>query len=270
MAAARAAPWPMCGRRAEGRAIGAGRRQPYTGRQGQAAGPARLGLRKGRADMSNLWLRLWRGRHRLWLCAILGAVVVVGLHEAGAGREVTRWLIGWNSGAIAYLALAMRLMLRADQGTVRQQARAQDEGELAVLILVVVAAIAGLGAIVAELAVARDQHGLMRALHIGLAALTVLSSWAFTQVMFALHYAHEFYQARDDGQPEGLSFPNTPDPDYMDFLYASAIVGTSAQTADVSFSTSSMRRVGLLHSVLAFFFNTTLIALTVNVGSNLL
>lgn len=139
-----------------------------------------------------------------------------------------------------------------------------------VLTLVVTAAFASLAAIVAQLAVAKDAHGALRYAHIGLAALTIVTSWAFTQVMFALHYAHDYYAAEIRGAPPGLSFPGGHAPDYGDFLYFSCVIGTSGQTADVSFSSRAMRRIGLLHCVLAFFFNTTLLALTINIASGML
>jgi hypothetical protein len=38
---------------------------------------------------------------------------------------------------------------------------------------------------------------------------------------------------------------------------------------DVSFTNRKMRRTGMVHCVLAFFFNTTLVALTINIASGL-
>ena len=121
----------------------------------------------------------------------------------------------------------------------------------------------------AELATAQDMAGAERSAHIGLAVLTIVSSWAFTQVMFALHYAHDYYSAVARGRAGGLAFPHENAPDYADFLYFAFIIGTSAQTADVSFTSRAMRRTGLVHCVLAFFFNTTLLALTINIASGL-
>jgi len=69
--------------------------------------------------------------------------------------------------------------------------------------------------------------------------------------------------------PGGLEFPGGHAPDYGDFLYFACVIGTSGQTADVSFSSRVMRRTGLVHCVLAFLFNTTLIALTINIASGL-
>jgi uncharacterized membrane protein len=138
-----------------------------------------------------------------------------------------------------------------------------------VLLLVITAALMCIGAIVAELAVVKDLKGTLRYAHIALAALTIASSWAFTQTMFALHYAHDYYLNAIRGEHGGLDFPGTQPPDYGDFLYFACIIGTSAQTADVGLSSRKMRRTGTVHCVLAFFFNTTLLALTINIASGL-
>ena len=142
-------------------------------------------------------------------------------------------------------------------------------GSLVVLLLVVTAALMCIGAIVAELAVVKDLQGELRYTHIALAALTIVSSWTFTQIMFALHYAHDYYATVIHGEHGGLEFPGGQPPDYGDFLYFASVIGTSGQTADVSFTSRKMRRTGTVHCVLAFFFNTTLVALTINIASGL-
>lgn len=215
-------------------------------------------------------LRQFRIRPRLSTSAVIGVAVSLVLPRAWAQGDITRVLIGWNTGVVLYLVLAAWMMARSDHAQIKRRASLEDEGALAILALVVVASLASLVAIVAELSVARNFSGTSRVVHIGLAGITILSSWAFTQVMFALHYAHDFYVACKAGQPGGLLFPETPDPDYLDFLYFAAVIGTSGQTADVSISGRGMRRVGMLHCVLAFLFNTSLVALTINVASGLL
>jgi uncharacterized membrane protein len=134
----------------------------------------------------------------------------------------------------------------------------------------VLAAAAVLLAVGTQLATVKDLQGPARTLHIGLAGLTVLTNWLFTQVLFALHYAHDFYAARIRGEPELLVFPGTPDPLYADFVYFAVVIGTSGQTADVAFNGTAIRRVGALHCVLAFFFNATLLALAINITAGLL
>jgi uncharacterized membrane protein len=161
------------------------------------------------------------------------------------------------------------MMFRSSHERMRTRALQQDEGRILILTLVVAAAIASLAAIVCELSVAKDIHGSLRYEHIALAATTLFSCWAFTQMMFALHYAHDYYAADLRGSPGGLDFPGGHAPDYGDFLYFACVIGTSGQTADIGFTTRTMRRTGLVHCVLAFFFNATLLALMINIASSL-
>jgi uncharacterized membrane protein len=121
-----------------------------------------------------------------------------------------------------------------------------------------------------QLVQVKSLEGSERDWHLVLAGLTVVTSWLFTQVLFALHYAHDFYMARHRGQADPLAFPGTRDPGYGDFFYFACVIGTSGQTADVSFTGRAMRPVGTLHCVLAFFFNATLLALSINVAAGLL
>jgi uncharacterized membrane protein len=221
-----------------------------------------------RSDSPKL-MQLITARPRLIICTLLGLATVLILPSSLAKHEVTRLIIGWNAGACLYLMFAARMMFWSTHERMRSRAIQQDEGRIVVLALVVTAAIVSIGAIVAELGVVKDMHGTLRNIHIALAVLTILSSWAFTQVMFAQHYAHDYYLAETRGHPSGLEFPGGHAPDYGDFLYFACVIGTSGQTADVSFTSRAMRRTGLVHCVLAFFFNTTLVALTINIASGL-
>ena len=103
-----------------------------------------------------------------------------------------------------------------------------------------------------------------------LAAFTVFTAWLFTQVLFALHYAHDFYLCRVRGAQDPLTFPGTADPSYADFFHFACVIGTASQTADISFNGSALRPVGTLHCVVAFFFNATLLALSINLAAGLL
>jgi uncharacterized membrane protein len=222
------------------------------------------------AKSRSLPIRLLRARPRLFSCALLGVLAVCLLPNSLAQHAITRSIIAWNLGAGLYLVLALYMMFGSSHERMRHRAVLQDEGRFVVLFMVVVAAIVSLGAIVAELAVAKDYHGTFKAAHVALAVLTILTSWAFTQVMFALHYAHDYYATEARGGAGGLIFPGGHAPDYGDFLYFACVIGTSGQTADVSFASRGMRRTGLVHCVLAFFFNATLLALTINIASGLI
>lgn len=213
--------------------------------------------------------RVLRARPRLWISALFGVLIYFALPYDWAQHQGSRALIAWNAFAMLYMALAAHMAGQGGVEKMRRRALVQDEGSHFVLLLVVVAAVAVLLAIGSQLSTVKELHGLSKTWHVALAALTLVSSWLITQTLFALHYAHDFYASRARGEADGLVFPGTSEPVYSDFMYFASVIGTSGQTADVSFTNPAMRRVGLVHCVLAYFFNTTVLALTVNIAAGL-
>ncbi|MBS1208339.1 MAG: hypothetical protein H6R19_737 [Proteobacteria bacterium] len=218
----------------------------------------------------SIFLRQLRARPRLFLSIGIALLVLQCLPQSLAPHLPTRLLLAWNAGACLYLLLAMAMVLRSSLERLHWRAMAQDEGRFVVLGGVILASVACLAAIFMQLAGIKDLQGPLKYEHIGLAALTIVSSWAFVHLMFAQHYAHGYYLDRLRGGPGGLLFPETAEPDYLDFVYFAAVIGTSGQTADVSFTSRHFRRIGLVHCVLAYAFNTTVLALTINIASGLL
>jgi uncharacterized membrane protein len=209
-------------------------------------------------------VRVVRARPRLFLAAVLG--IVVGLVLPSEWRATTRLLVTWDVGVGLYLALAFQAMAKADIARIRRRAALLDEDRVAFLFLTAGAALASLGAIVAELG-AKDTG--RAPAHLALAAVTIALSWAFIHTIFALHYAHEFYieNRYEDG---GLAFPGKEKPDYWDFLYFSLVIGMTSQVSDVAVTAKSIRRTVMWHGVVSFFFNVALLALTVNIAARAL
>jgi uncharacterized membrane protein len=101
-------------------------------------------------------------------------------------------------------------------------------------------------------------------LAIAIAAASIVLSWAFLNTLFALHYAHGYYG--DYGkQHEGLDFPGDDEPDYWDFAYFAVVIGMTFQVSDVQVTSRYLRRMVLIHGVIAFFFNVFIIAVSVNI-----
>jgi uncharacterized membrane protein len=214
-------------------------------------------------------IRTMRARPRLIISLLIAIAVGLLIPRGVLNYSVTRWLIAWNAGTVLYVLLATVMMTRSTEHQMRRRAQSQDHGQLVILAIVALSAIASLAAIGGELAVVKDVQGVIKAGHVALTGLTVLSSWAFIQITFALHYAHDYYAAERLGRAAGLRFPDCEQPTYGDFFYCAAIIGTSGQTADVSFVSKPMRRVGTLHSILAYSFNTIVLALLINIGASL-
>jgi uncharacterized membrane protein len=177
----------------------------------------------------------------------------------------TRLLVAWDSGTALYLAMATVMMASSSIDRIRYRAALQDEGKIVILGLTTTTALVSLAGIVVELATAKTLTGRPEWRHIALSGLTVVLSWTFTHTIFAIHYAHEYYAGEESAK--GLDFPGEGPPDYWDFVYYSFVIGTACATADVDVTSKVMRRITTLHCMVAFFFNTTILALTVNIGA---
>jgi uncharacterized membrane protein len=218
-------------------------------------------------------IRIVQSRPRLFISCVFG--IFIGILLPHDIRWVTRALIGWNAGIWLYFVLVGVMIATSSKESVIRRAALQDDGRFAILILAALAAIAAFGGIFAELTIVKDSSGLLRALHISLAAATIVSAWAFIHVMFALHYAHEYFSERVAKTAPGadshaaLRFPGTSEPDYLDFLYFSFVIGVACATADIEIWARGMRRTALVHCVLAFFFNSAVLALTINIAAGL-
>lgn len=229
---------------------------------------------KIRPPLRTLPVRIVKLHGKLAIAAIVGAAVALLLTPTGM-RLATQLLIGWNVGIAVDLILAFSMMRRADVAHIKRRAAEVDEGAFIILLLSIGATLASLVAIVFELGASKHSQGLEAVLHVLLATATILLSWTFMQTIFSFHYAHEYYGERGDGKIGGLKFPNDdqfPDhqPDYHDFLYFSLVIGMTSQVSDVGITSKVIRRMAAIHGVLSFFFNLTVLALTVNMVSNLI
>lgn len=224
--------------------------------------------------MSNAWralLQLPRLRPRLSVATLIAITVALLLPDRLSW--VTRALVSWDAGTALYVALALVMFTGATPAHMRTRAAALDEGAWTMLFVIVAAAIASVIAIVMELANVKDLPRLERLPHLLLGVVTLTCSWVFVHTSFALHYAHEFYMHLKERGEAALQFPQTHnerEPDYWDFMYFSFVLGMTSQTSDIQIAAPTLRRLALLHGVMAFFFNATLLALAVNAAAGLL
>ena len=222
--------------------------------------------------MAKRAFRNWRitrfvtGRKRLLLSSMAGLLLLPLL--PGDLRVVTRLILAWDLTTALYVVSTLWMIGHSTVKTCHDRAALYDEGDWVILLLVVASAAASFVCIALELPVLNSpRHSLL--LGIMITGLTVALSWTFTHVVFTLHYANVYYRPDDDG-PGGLKFPGDRAPDYRDFLYYSFVIGCAAQTGDVATVSPAMRHLTLMHGIVAFAFNTAILALTINVGASLL
>lgn len=173
-------------------------------------------------------------------------------------------LMSWNITIYAYLLFTIKKLWHIDHHHILQRAIQQDASKWVILVLVIITLVMCFIAIIIEIN-HLPKDAAIRTGHLGLSILTIISAWFLMHTIFAIHYAHDFYLALEKHKHGGLAFPSTPNPTYPDFLYFSYIIGTSAQTADVSITRQPMRILNTLHLLLAYGFNTTILAIAINV-----
>jgi len=184
-------------------------------------------------------------------------------------ETIDRVLIFSVSFNLCFLVLSVLMVRGSDAAALRARA---DENDKGMKVIVPLAGGAVLTSLVAILLTIQDPHSgaTLRPL---MALISVPLGWLMIHSMMAFHYASLWYAPDRDGRPiRCLGFPGLAegqDAQLWDFLYYSFTIGLASQTADVSALTTRMRRITLLHSVFAFYYNTVVLALAVNAAASL-
>jgi uncharacterized membrane protein len=205
-------------------------------------------------------IRVVHARWKLFLSAVTSFVVFIFIpREWGL---VVRALIGWDIGIALYILLCLLAIRYSDTTHIQGQSASQDDLRHVITPLTVIAALVILPLIFIELR--HPTGGAERdPFDITLGGLSILLSWAFIHTILAFHYAHEYYEHLS--RQKDLEFPGDTEPDYRDFMYFSFVIGMTWQVSDVQVKSQSMRTAVILHSLVSFIFNVTLLALAINI-----
>jgi uncharacterized membrane protein len=210
-------------------------------------------------------------------------LVALAIAIAALMPFVSRWgqavLGGFDLAAVAFIVSLWPLTHDHTPAQMRAQARANDARRLGVLVITSLVMVVILTAVTVELPGARHETGLTHTIALALVLFSLVTAWLFSNLIFALHYAHLYYREDSDG---GLNFPK-PDadttcepedddsqgqelgPDYLDFAYFALTIGMAFATADISIPGRAFRRTAIVHAIIAFFYNLVVLAFTINV-----
>ncbi|ANT52140.1 DUF1345 domain-containing protein [Mesorhizobium amorphae] len=210
-------------------------------------------------------------RHKQF--AVSAVIGVVALVVALLLDAPLPYSIGANAFFAAYVVLVLALMPRLTGPYLSKNARATD---LPVLVIFAVTLFV-VGIAIGSLFQLINQKDSAHPLELVFAMMSIPLGWFAIHAMAALHYAHVYWMDGDEIDATtkkkipvgGLEFPGGKRPEGWDFLYFATVIGMTAQTADTGITTSHMRRVVLVHSILAFFFNTVIVAAAVNLAVSL-
>lgn len=210
-------------------------------------GPKKLGLNKLPHPLFVLFL------------ALLGLAIGALYFALEAERAV---LLGFDFAATVFAMASFAVMRRAAPEHLRAAAARNDAGRGLLLLVAAISLLVVLIVVGVELRRPKQNE----AAQLALVASTLAIAWLFGNLVYALHYAHMFYDRGEGGADHaGLNFPATERPVFADFCYFAFVLGMTFQVSDVQITSSRIRHVATLHALLAFFFNIGAFALTVNV-----
>jgi uncharacterized membrane protein len=197
-------------------------------------------------------------------------ILFVALTVIGSAIAVPKR--GWAQGSmiafdiaafIFFLTIIPLLNDRADD--MRQAARRNGANRAGLLAITGIV----MGVILAAVSAELVQAGKPQAWEIALIIGTLCMAWMFSNMIYALHYAHLFYTGMGGSDTRGIEFPKTAEPDYWDFIYFSTCLGMTFQVSDMDITSTRMRRIVTFHCLAAFVYNLGVLAFSINVLGNL-
>jgi uncharacterized membrane protein len=193
--------------------------------------------------------------------------IFIVLLIGGIGTFVSLWqpLKGIMAGfdLAAFIFLASHFPFLDDSADQMRRHSKENDANRAVLLAITVAAttviLVTVGAVIS-----RGES--LQVADVVMVIVTLALAWLFGNSVYALHYAHLYYQAGpgQEGDAAGIGFPGTKEPDYWDFLYFAFTLGMTFQTSDCDITAPAIRRVVVGHCLAAFIFNLGVLAFTIN------
>jgi uncharacterized membrane protein len=204
-------------------------------------------------------------RGRLLTGVLVGVISGILCFLAISSSIILSVMVAWDVGALVFLGLTWRVILRSNAQMTRARATSEDPGRYGVFLISIGSSLVSLFAAVYVL---HGKNDMVEASLVGvldtLAVLAIVFAWGMTHTAYALRYARLYYIPRNGEAREGLNFPGNEPPDDMDFAYFSFVLGMAFQVSDVSITCKHIRRVVLWHSLQSFLYNTVILALSLS------
>jgi uncharacterized membrane protein len=182
-------------------------------------------------------------------------------------ERITRIMICWDLFSVAMILMCCINFFTMHPREIRIQAKHQDTSKTVVFFIILVSTVGSLLGILMVI-MNKGTWILNKYIETFIYIFGVACSWFLLHLIFTFRYAHFYYgdhpTASGVDMP-GLDIPEEDFPDYLDFAYFSFVIGMTFQVSDIRIISRRIRRLALLHGLLAFLFNTVIVALVINV-----
>ncbi|MFZ4725023.1 MAG: DUF1345 domain-containing protein [Paludibacter sp.] len=182
-----------------------------------------------------------------------------------------RTMVSWIVFTLTFLVCSWIVIFQRTVNQIKKKAT-EDDGSVAfVFFMVLISSFAGMLAVLLII-ISKDSGIRESTLFLPSCILGMILSWLMVHTMYVFHYAHEYYDSKDEKGRKyigGLNFPDEREPDYLDFAYYSFGLGCTFQVSDISVTSRKIRRITMFHGLLSFVLNTFVVALTINLIAGL-
>jgi len=216
-------------------------------------------------------IHLFDANHRFIAACLLAALTFLALRQH---MFAVQFIGAWDTFASVIVFLAWAVILTKDPYEVRREARFQDASATIIFVVTLSAATVSLFAVIMLLGGTKHLSPTSFIAHITLAISAIALSWTLVHTLFSIHYARLYYidapKKKRDAIEGGLQFPSDKNPDYLDFAYFSFVIGMTCQVSDVNITSKKLRRMATVHGLISFAFNTSVLAMLVNIVASLI
>jgi uncharacterized membrane protein len=175
-------------------------------------------------------------------------------------------LVSWTVTVTVLLVWVWRMSWPQDSGGTKRLAE-QESATRSTDVWLLAAAVASLAVVVVALVQSSGQRSPVAVASVLLSVVSVALSWALVNTVYAFKYARLYYL--DEPDTGGIDFGDEESPTYVDFAYMAFTIGMSYAVSDTEPTTTRIRKVALGHGLLSFAFGTGVLAVAINLVTNL-
>lgn len=228
-------------------------------------------MRPGRVPAGGVGVR----GHRLLSVRRTLTSLGVGLVAGGAVAVLTDVrllpLVTWTVAVAVLLTWVWHRCWSQDAGGTRRLAQ-EERSSRSTDAWLITAAVASLAAVVAALLQSSGAKDPVAVASVLLSVVGVALSWALLNTVYAFKYARLHYvdePGDGSGGSGSFDFKQDDDPAYSDFAYLAFTVGMSYAVSETEPTSSRARRGVLGHALLSYVFGTGVLAVAVNLVTDL-
>jgi uncharacterized membrane protein len=175
-------------------------------------------------------------------------------------------LVSWTVTVAVLLTWVWRMSWPQDSEGTKRLAE-QESTTRSSDVWLLAAAVASLAVVAVALVQSSSQRNATAVASVLLSVLSVALSWALVNSVYAFKYARLYYL--DEPDVGGIDFKQESAPTYSDFAYLAFTVGMSFAVSETEPTATRIRRVALGHALLSYAFGTGVLAVAINLVTNL-